>query len=103
MRQNFYPYENAIVERVNGVLKQEFNIDNMHLDLPIIWKVVTEVIFNNKRPHLFNQILTPDQMHLQKKLKCKTYKHKNNSKLLPTTVYYGNFLNPISLFRTSQV
>ncbi|MCT3897372.1 DDE-type integrase/transposase/recombinase [Elizabethkingia anophelis] len=36
MRQNFYPYENAIVERVNGVLKQEFNIDNMHLDLPII-------------------------------------------------------------------
>ncbi|VXB43639.1 hypothetical protein CHRYSEO8AT_260085 [Chryseobacterium sp. 8AT] len=28
MTQNSYPYENAITERINGILKQEFNIIN---------------------------------------------------------------------------
>ncbi|WP_407489749.1 IS3 family transposase, partial [Elizabethkingia anophelis] len=54
MTQSSDPYENAIAERVNGVLKQEFSIDNMHLDLPMMRKVITEVIYiyNNQRPHL---------------------------------------------------
>ncbi|KUG13592.1 integrase [Elizabethkingia sp. HvH-WGS333] len=88
MTQNSDPYENAIAERVNGILKQEFSIDTMHLDLPMMRKVVTEVIYiyNNQRPHLSNHMLTPNQMHLQHKLKCKNYKQKNSSKLLPTTV-----------------
>lgn len=88
MTQSSDPYENAIAERVNGILKQEFSIDNMHLDLPMMRKVITEVIYiyNNQRPHLSNYMLTPNQMHLQQKIRYKTYKQKNSSKLLQTTV-----------------
>lgn len=28
MTQNSDPYENAVAERINGILKQEFMIDN---------------------------------------------------------------------------
>jgi len=88
MTQNSDPYENAIAERVNGILKQEFSIDTLHLDLPMMRKIVTEVIYiyNNQRPHLSNHMLTPNQMHLQQNIRYKTYKQKNSSKLLHTTV-----------------
>ncbi|MEV8578974.1 IS3 family transposase, partial [Elizabethkingia anophelis] len=88
MTQNSDPYENAIAERVNGILKQEFSIDTMHLDLPVMRRVVTEVIYiyNNQRPHLSNYMLTPNQMHLQQNIRYKTYKQKNSSKILHTTV-----------------
>ena len=33
MTQNSDPYENAVAERVNGILKQEFMIDNYHREL----------------------------------------------------------------------
>ncbi|UKY82624.1 IS3 family transposase [Elizabethkingia anophelis] len=88
MTQNSDPYENAIAERVNGILKQEFSIDTMHLDLPVMRRVVTEVIYiyKNQRPHLSNYMLTPNQMHLQQNIRYKTYKQKNSSKILHTTV-----------------
>jgi hypothetical protein len=37
-------------------------------------------IYNEKRPHLSNHMLTPNQMHQQKKLIMKTYKTKNSIK-----------------------
>jgi transposase InsO family protein len=33
MTQNSDPYENAVAERINGILKQEFMIDKYNLDL----------------------------------------------------------------------
>jgi hypothetical protein len=36
-------------------------------------------IYNNRRPHLSNQMLTPLQMHQQNKLKRKQYKSKKLS------------------------
>jgi hypothetical protein len=33
MTQNLDPYENAVAERINGILKQEFMIDKYNLDL----------------------------------------------------------------------
>ena len=36
MTQNSDPYENAVAERINGILKQEFDIDKYHQDLPIM-------------------------------------------------------------------
>lgn len=88
MTQSGDPYENAVAERINGILKQEFMIDRLHLDLFMMKRVVKEVveIYNKKRPHYSNYLLTPTQMHLQNKIKMKTYRRKNSSKLLSTTV-----------------
>lgn len=88
MTQNSDPYENAVVERINGILKQEFMIDKYNQDLDIMKRIVKEAIntYNVQRPHYSNYMLTPNQMHLQKQIKMRTYKTKNSSKLLLTTV-----------------
>ena len=82
MTQNSDPYENAVAERINGILKQEFSIDKYNKDLPIMKQIIKETvaIYNEKRPHLSNHMLTPNQMHQQSKLKMKTYKIKNSTK-----------------------
>jgi putative transposase len=88
MTQNSDPYENAVAERVNGILKQEFMIDKYNQKAEIMKHVVKEVvdIYNGLRPHYSNYMLTPDQMHLQNKIKMRTYKAKNSSKPELTTV-----------------
>jgi putative transposase len=88
MTQNSDPYENAVAERINGILKQEFMIDKYNQDLDIMKCIVKEAIktYNQQRPHHSNYMLTPDQMHLQNQIKMRTYKTKNSSKLLLTTV-----------------
>jgi transposase InsO family protein len=82
MTQNSDPYENAVAERINGILKQEFYIDKHNKDLPIMKQIIKETvdIYNEKRPHLSNHMLTPNQMHQQNKLIMKTYKTKNSIK-----------------------
>jgi putative transposase len=82
MTQNSDPYENAVAERVNGILKQEFNIDKFNKDLNIMKQIVKESIeiYNEKRPHYSNYMLTPNQMHNQNEIKMKTYKTKNSIK-----------------------
>ena len=88
MTQNSDPYENAVAERVNGILKQEFNIDKYHKDLSIMKQIIKEsiAIYNQKRPHYSNHMLTPNQMHNQSKVKMKTYKTKNSTKNVLGTV-----------------
>ena len=82
MTQNSDPYENAVAERINGILKQEFDIDKFDVETKIKRKIVEESIeiYNELRPHFSNHYLTPNQMHKQEKLKIKTYKNKNQSK-----------------------
>lgn len=88
MTQNSDPYENAVAERINGILKQEFNIDKFDVETKIKRKIVEESIeiYNELRPHFSNHYLTPNQMHKQEKLKIKTYKNKNQSKNVFTLV-----------------
>jgi len=88
MTNNGDPYENAVAERINGILKQEFAIDTYHAALPIMRKVVKEAIdiYNQLRPHYSNYMLTPNQMHLQSQLEMRTYKRKNSSKIDLATV-----------------
>ena len=76
MTEQYHPYENAIAERINGILKQEFAIDKYDTSLEIKTKLVENVIkiYNNFRPHLSNSMLTPNQMHTQRELKRKSYK-----------------------------
>ena len=82
MTQNSDPYENAVSERINGILKQEFYIDKYNKDLSIMKQIIKETvdIYNEKRPHLSNHMLTPNQLHDQSKLIMKTYKTKNSIK-----------------------
>ena len=78
MTEKYDPYENAIAERINGILKQEFdiarNIKNMEVKKELIKSAIE--IYNNRRPHLSNHMLTPVKMHKQNKLKRKRYKSK---------------------------
>lgn len=82
MTQNSDPYENAVAERINGILKQEFDIDKYDVETKLRRQIVNESIeiYNEIRPHFSNHYLTPNQMHEQSVLKMKTYKTKNQSK-----------------------
>lgn len=78
MTEQYDPYENAVAERINGILKQEFNIDIENIELEKRKQLVKNSIeiYNQIRPHWSNQLLTPVQMHQQNKVKIKTYKKK---------------------------
>ena len=84
MTQNSDPYENAVAERINGILKHEFFIDKYIQNRDIKNKIIKEAIsiYNELRPHYSNYMLTPSQMHEQDKIKMKTYKRKNTCKKL---------------------
>ena len=73
MTEKYDPYENAIAERINGILKQEFNIEKSIKNFDIKKKLIEDAIkiYNNVRPHLSNHMLTQIQMHAQNKLKRK--------------------------------
>ena len=77
MTQDGNPYDNAIAERVNGILKQEFGLDEDLEDFKQAENQVAESIrfYNHRRPHLSNRFLTPEQMHQQSDIKPKTW-HK---------------------------
>ena len=76
MTEKYDPYENAIAERINGILKQEFAIDKYDTSIEIKKQLIKNAIniYNEVRPHLSNSMLTPNQMHQQNKLKRKSYK-----------------------------
>jgi transposase InsO family protein len=88
MTQNSDPYENAVAERINGILKQEFDIDKYDVETSIKRKIVEESIeiYNGLRPHFSNHYLTPNKMHNQSDIKMKTYKTKNQSKNFSASV-----------------
>ena len=78
MTQDGSPYDNAVAERVNGILKQEFDLDEPFEDIKQAKREVKRAVglYNNQRPHLSNTMLTPMQMHEQNKLKPKAWHKK---------------------------
>jgi putative transposase len=81
MTENGSPYDNAIAERINGILKSEFGLGNMLNNLSEA-QVLTKqsiTIYNHLRPHLSCKMLTPIQMHAQQNVKIKTYKKTSNN------------------------
>ena len=79
MTESYDPYQNAVAERVNGILKQEFFIDRFNVELPILRKIVAESIhiYNTKRPHYSCYYKTPKQMHQQSEIVIRKYKKVN--------------------------
>jgi putative transposase len=76
MTQSYDPYQNAVAERVNGILKQEFSIDKYNVELKLRKKIVSDSvrIYNTDRPHYSCHMKTPEQMHLQRQIRIRTYK-----------------------------
>jgi len=68
MTEKYDPYANAVAERVNGILKDEFQLEAYDLDTETMKKLVKDSvnIYNTKRPHYSCYMLTPEQMHRQK-------------------------------------
>jgi transposase InsO family protein len=66
MTDKDHVYQNSLAERVNGILKQEFDIDigfNSLKEAQFVIKYVID-IYNNKRRHTSLQYLTPNFVHL---------------------------------------
>lgn len=76
MTEDAHVYENPIAERVNGILKGEFGIDQGFLSLKEARSVIDQVIFiyNNHRRHLSLHNLTPKFVHLNPGIKIKQWK-----------------------------
>jgi len=89
MTESYDPYANAVAERVNGILKEEFQLEQYNVDIDTMKKLVNDSIhlYNNKRPHYSCYMLTPAQMHRQKTVKIRTYKKADGFKASLETIY----------------
>ena len=67
MTQSGSPYDNAMAERVNGILKTELSLDNTFSSYGAAVPAVHQAVdaYNRLRPHMSCGNLTPDQVHQQ--------------------------------------
>ena len=58
-------YENCYAERVNGILKDEFNLDHKFRSRAQARRAIAQAIttYNTRRPHLSLQMRTPNEVH----------------------------------------
>jgi len=82
MTQNGDPYENAIAERMNGILKNEFHLEiNTGNILQLQDKLDGAIVaYNTLRPHDSCNGLTPEQAHLKQGLLRKKWKNYKKEK-----------------------
>ena len=75
MTEKYDPYENAIAERVNGILKQEFDISDKRLNKEEVIRITKRSIkiYNKMRPHFSCNLMTPNQAHLEGKFDYKKW------------------------------
>jgi putative transposase len=81
MTENGDPYENPLAERVNGIIKDEFNLYESRLSFDATYERIgnTIAIYNERRPHGSCDFLTPQQAHRHQgpmKKRWKTYPWK---------------------------
>jgi transposase InsO family protein len=82
MTEDADPLDNSIAERVNGILKDEWLYEVDDLDSKTAKSYIPQIIniYNDRRPHLCIDLLTPTQAHqMQGELKrrWKNYPKKN--------------------------
>lgn len=68
MTENGDPYENALAERMNRTIKEEFGMDRKLKSKQQVKQLVEESIFlyNSKRPHLALKMKTPEEVYQTK-------------------------------------
>ncbi|WP_236943164.1 integrase core domain-containing protein [Hymenobacter sp. PAMC 26628] len=81
MTQHGDPYENAVAERINGILKTDFRLNRVFTTFDEAARAVEQSVrnYNHLRPHMSCSYLTPAAAHastkpLQKHWKPKVYK-----------------------------
>lgn len=67
MTESGDPYENALAERMNGIIKTEFNLHSSSLNFEQTWEIILKSVdaYNNLRPHSSCDYLTPSQAHMK--------------------------------------
>jgi putative transposase len=78
MTQDGSPYDNAVAERINGILKDEFGLDDVFESFEQLKLQTTQAItfYNQYRPHMSCNLLTPEKMHNQSSLTVKAWHKK---------------------------
>jgi putative transposase len=78
--EKYDPYENAVAERINGILKYEFGLIKTIPSIDIANKMLKEAveIYNNERRHCSLQMQTPNFAHTHQQHQYKEYKKKNS-------------------------
>ncbi len=68
MTENGDPYENALAERMNRTIKEEFGMDKILRDKEQVKQLVQKsiILYNQKRPLLALKMKTPEQVYLTK-------------------------------------
>ena len=68
MTQSGSTYDNALAERVNGIIKNEFYPKWIYQNHKEASEAITKIIqiYNSKRPHASIDYQTPDQAHVMK-------------------------------------
>jgi len=77
MTQDGDPRDNAIAERVNGILKTEWLYGDHFIGFEDAYKRIAQVIifYNTKRPHLSLNYKTPDEAYLEKGEQVRVWKN----------------------------
>ncbi len=72
------PYENAIAERINGILKGEFDLNKTFSSLEEAHQAVNQATqkYNQMRPHASCDYLTPNRAHEQNGVLKKRWRNK---------------------------
>jgi len=81
MTENGDPYENALAERVNGIIKTEFNLYSSPLGFEQTSNQIKKSIkaYNELRPHASCDYLTPEQAHIKSEKLNKRWKNYTKS------------------------
>lgn len=88
--EKYDPYENAVAERINGILKYEFGLIKTIPSLSIANKMLKEAvqIYNKERRHCSLQMQTPNFAHTHQQHQYKEYKKKPKQIKETTTAIY---------------
>ncbi|WP_372653503.1 IS3 family transposase [Draconibacterium sp.] len=93
MTENGDPYENAIAERVNGILKDEYDLNETFADYHAALEATKLAVhkYNNKRPHRSVDFMFPKDAHqqqgpLKKHWKKRKYRVSGETVNRPDTV-----------------
>jgi len=76
MTQSGSPYDNAIAERLNGILKHHMGLNQIFSNYAAAVDAVCNAVhaYNYIRPHMSLGNLTPQQAHTQTRLPGKKWK-----------------------------
>jgi len=70
------PYENALAERMNGIIKNEFNLYSSTVTFDETYQLIVQSVdaYNNLRPHSSCDYLTPAKAHNESRTLKKRWK-----------------------------